>query len=128
MSDLSPLRGMALKKLYLQNTMVTDLSPLEGIRLESLNLSGTKVADLSVLRGLPLLSLRLHNCANIVDLSPLKSCTTLERLSLPTQAKDFEFLRSFPKLEHLSFTEDSRTLIPDQTAARFWEEYDARQQ
>ena len=119
---------MALKKLYLQNTMVTDLSPLNGMRLESLNLSGTKVTDLSVLRGLPLLSLRLHDCPNIVDLSPLKSCTTLEKLSLPMQAKDFEFLRTFPKLELLSFTEDLRALVPDRIAARFWEEYDARQQ
>ncbi|MFN0126293.1 MAG: protein kinase domain-containing protein [Verrucomicrobiales bacterium] len=125
-SDLSPLRGMALKKLYLQNTLVTDLSPLEGMRLESLNLSGTKVADLSVLRSLPLLSLRLHGCTNIVDLSPLKNVTTLEKLSLPTQAKDYEFLRTFPKLELLSFTEDSRTLVPDRPAAKFWEEYDAK--
>jgi len=104
------------------------LSPLKGMPLESLNVSGTKVADLTALRGLPLLFLRLHQCPNIVDLSPLKSCTTLLRLTLPTQAKDFEFLRNFPKLELLSFTEDSTLQfpVPDRTAVKFWEEYDAK--
>jgi serine/threonine protein kinase/Leucine-rich repeat (LRR) protein len=146
-SDLSPLRGMPLRKLYLQNTMVTDLSPLKGMqleslhvsgtkvidlsplkgmRLESLNVSGTTVADLSVLRGMPFFHVRLHQCPNIVDLSPLKNSTTLQRITLPAQAKDFEFLRTFPKLELLSFTEDSTTQFPDRTAAKFWEEYDAK--
>ena len=96
------------------------------MRLESLNLSGTKVADLSVLRGQPFFHIRLHQCPNIVDLSPLKSCTTLVRLTLPPQAKDFEFLRTLPKLELLSFTEDLKTQFPDRTAAKFWEEYDAK--
>ena len=127
-SDLSPLRGMALKKLYLANTMVSDLSPLKGIPIESLYLGGTKVNDLSVLRGLPLRHLQLHQCPNIVDLSPLQSVTTLQKLSLPAQAKDFEFLRTFPKLELLSFTEDSKLHVPDRTAARFWEEYDVQKQ
>jgi hypothetical protein len=63
-----------------------------------------------------------------VDLSPLKSCTTLSKLTLPTQVKDVEFLRNFPKLELLSFTEDLTTQVPDRTAARFWEEYDAKKQ
>ena len=75
-----------------------------------------------------MLYLRLHQCPNIVDISPLKSVTTLQKLTLPTQAKDFEFLRNFPKLELLSFTEDLTTLVPDRTAAGFWEEYDARKQ
>jgi hypothetical protein len=44
----------------------------------------------------------------------------------PAQAKDFDFLRTFPKLERLSFTEDSTTQMPDRTAAKFWEEYDAK--
>jgi len=78
--------------------------------------------------GLPLLYRRLHQCPHIVDLSPLKSCTTLQRLTLPPQAKDFEFLRNFPKLELLSFTEDLTTQFPDRTAAKFWEEYDAKKQ
>jgi eukaryotic-like serine/threonine-protein kinase len=148
-TDLSPLRGLPLKKLYLQNTMVSDLSPLKGMQLESLHVSGTRVidlspvkgmplesfnvsetsvADLSALRGMPLLHLRLHQCPNIVDLSPLRRCTSLSKLTLPAQAKDLEFLRKFPKLELLSFTEDLTTLVPDRTAAKFWEEHDVRRQ
>jgi Leucine-rich repeat (LRR) protein len=125
-SDLSPLRGMKLKKLYLENTRVTDLSPLRGMPLDSLKVSGTKVADLSPLRGLPLLHLRLHQCPNIADLSPLKDMATLQKLTLPPQAKDFEFLRAFPNLERLSFTEDQKLLVPDRTAAKFWVEHDAK--
>ena len=114
----------------MSGTKVTDLSPLKGMRLDSLNVSETKVADLSVLRDMPLLYIRLHQCPNIVDLSPLKSCTTLSKLTLPTQAKDFEFLRSFPDLELLSFTEDltAPVPVPDRTAAKFWREYDAKKQ
>ncbi len=127
-SDLSPLRGMALKKLYLANTMVSDLSPLKGIPIETLYLSRTMVTDLSVLRGMPLRHLQLHQCPNIVDLSPLEGSTKLQKLTLPMQAKDFEFLRTFPKLELLSFTEDSKLHVPDRTAAKFWKEYDAKKQ
>ena len=95
-------------------------------RLESLNVSGTKVTDLSALRGMPLFHIRLHECPNIVDLSPLKGCTALLRLTLPAQAKDFEFLRTFPKLDVLSYTEDLPTPGPEQAAAKFWQEYDAK--
>ena len=127
-SDLSPVAGMQLESLHVSGTEVTDLSPLKGMPLGSLNLNGTKVTDLSVLSGMPLFHLRLHQCPNIVDLSPLKSCSTLLRLTLPPQAKDFDFLRALPKLELLSFTEDLTPLfpVPDRTAAKFWEEYDAK--
>jgi serine/threonine protein kinase len=45
LSDLSPLQGMRLKKIYCQHTKVSDLSPLFDCRnLEVLNLLGTKIA------------------------------------------------------------------------------------
>jgi Leucine-rich repeat (LRR) protein len=126
--DLVPLRGMPLKKLGLYNTKVTDLSPLQGMQLKYLNLIGTAVADLTPLRGMPLESMRLNNCLNVVDLSPLAGATTLTEMTLPPNAKDFDFLRSFPNLERLSFKEDPSNLyLPDKTAAEFWKEYDARQ-
>jgi Leucine-rich repeat (LRR) protein len=127
-SDLNPLRGMPLKKLYLDNTLITDLSPLQGLPLDSLKVSGTKVADLSPLRGMPLQHLRLHQCPAIVDLSPLRDLATLQKLTLPPQAKDFEFLRAFPNLERLSFAEDPKLFVPDRSAAMFWEDYDAPKQ
>jgi internalin A len=95
---------MPLKKLYLQNTMVTDLSPLKGLPIDSLYLSGTKV----------------------VDISPLEGSATLQKLTLAVQVKNFEFLRTLPRLEHLSFIEDVNVLLPNKTAAEFWKEYDAK--
>ena len=80
---------------------------------------------MAVLRGMPLIHLRLHKCPGIIDLSPLQSSTTLQKLTLPAQAKGFKFLRTFPALERLSFTEDSKAFVPDRTAAEYWKEYDA---
>lgn len=48
------------------------------------------------------------------------------KLTLPAQVKHFEFLRTLPKLERLSFTEGLKTLVADKTAVEFWEEYDAK--
>ena len=125
-SDLTPLRGMTLKRLSLYNTKVSDLSPLQGMPLDRLHLSGTKVTDLSVLRGMPLTLLRLHDCTEASDLSPLVGNTTLKQVTLPPNAKNFEFLRNLPNLERLGFTEDSKTRLPDKTAAEFWQEFDAK--
>ena len=124
--DLAPLRGMALKQLYLYNTKVTDLSPLKGMPLEVLNLSGTEVSDLSVLRGMPLISLRLSACPRLTDLSPLAGDTTLQQTTLPEHAKNFDFLRDFPKLARLSYTENTSSWQPDKKATEFWQAYDAR--
>jgi hypothetical protein len=123
---LTPLRGMAIKKLYLYNTNVTDLSPLEGMPIETLNLSGTKVRDISVLRGMPLLDLRLHKCEELMDLSPIADATMLKEITLPVQARNFEFLRVFKWLKRMSFTEDLKSYVPDKTAEEFWQEYDAK--
>ncbi len=89
-------------------------------------MSGTLVTDLSPLRGMPLKELKMHDCKELTDLSPLAECSDLKNLTLPPNAQDFEFLRTFPKLEFLSFTEDAKTFVPDRTAAKFWEEYDAK--
>ncbi len=41
-------------------------------------------------------------------------------------AKSFEFLRSFLKLERLSFVENQTSYEPDKTATEFWREYDEK--
>jgi serine/threonine protein kinase/Leucine-rich repeat (LRR) protein len=126
-TDLAPLRGMALKKLALANVKVADLSPLEGMRLETLQIIGTNVSDLAVLRGMPLTSVRLLNCKELTDLSPLADCRDLQNITLPPNAKDIEFLRAFPKLTRISFRQDPiSTWLPNQSAAEFWREYDAK--
>jgi len=126
-ADLGPLRGMPLEEVRLFRTQVNDLSPLQGMPLERLDLGYTKVADISALRGMPLTEAKFSNCTALTDLSPLKDCKELQTITLPPNAKNFEFLRAFPKLERLSFTEDSsNSYRPDKTAAEFWREYDAK--
>jgi uncharacterized protein (TIGR03067 family) len=72
LSDLSPLKGMALTSLNLECTDVTDLSPLKGMPLKSLNLWHViNVADLTPLEGMPLETLTMWNNP-VKDLSPLK--------------------------------------------------------
>ncbi|HYF48344.1 MAG TPA: serine/threonine-protein kinase, partial [Planctomycetota bacterium] len=54
LADISPLRGLELKALDLQHTLVSDLSPLRGMGLMKLSLEDTEVTDLSPLQDMPL--------------------------------------------------------------------------
>lgn len=124
-TDLAPLAGLPLKTLNLTNTKITDLTPLKDLKLELLSLRGAKVTDLSPLRGLPLKTLWLISCKELTDLSPLADCQELTAITLPPKAKDIEFLRKLPKLERISFREDTKMgSRPVQTAAEFWKEWD----
>jgi hypothetical protein len=127
-ADLEPLRGLPLKEARLFRTQVSDLSPLASMPLERLDLGYTQVADISVLRGMPLIEAKFSNCTSLTDVSPLAENKELQTVTLPPNAKNIEFFRAFPKLERLSFTEDSSNRYrPDKTAAEFWQEYDAKQ-
>jgi Leucine-rich repeat (LRR) protein len=123
-SDLSPLRGMKLTYLMLTDTKVTDLSPLKGMPIENLNLARTPVRDVTPLKGMPLHNLSMTDCAGITDVSPLKETKTLEILILPPGAKDFEFLRQFRNLKLLGYRYDDHNHGPNQTATKFWAEFD----
>jgi serine/threonine protein kinase/Leucine-rich repeat (LRR) protein len=126
-SDLGPVKGMPLRFLWLYDSKVSDLTPLKGLKLVLLNLANTDVKDLSPVRGMPFTSLRLHGCKYLTDFSPLADARELTEITLPAGAKGIEFLRTFPKLKRISFTEDaSNGFRPDKTAAEFWEEYDAQ--
>lgn len=71
LSDLTPLRGMPLHKLYLSNTAVENLTPLRGAPLMELNAVGARIKDLSPLVESPLQMLWLTDCP-VTDLTPLK--------------------------------------------------------
>ncbi|MEI8382167.1 MAG: protein kinase [Planctomycetota bacterium] len=118
-TDLDPLRDMPLKNLRLFRTQVSDLSPLQGMSLERVDLSYTNVTDISVLRGMPLIEAGFMSCPALTDVSPLADCKELQTVTLPPNAKNFEFLRAFTKLRRLSFAEDK-------TPAEFWKEYDTQ--
>jgi Leucine-rich repeat (LRR) protein len=100
-SDLSPLRGMALKELDLSNTSVADVSALQGMTsLEHLILNDTRVIDLSPLRGLRLERLSLWN-QNVSDLTPLGGMNLRGVTISAIAANDFTVLKDMP-LEYLT--------------------------
>jgi hypothetical protein len=79
--DLGPLRGMPLRHLFLQFCRVADLSPVGGMRLEVVTLNGIRVKDLSPLKGMPLMFLDVALARGVSDLSPLQDMP-LEYLNL----------------------------------------------
>ena len=120
-SDLSIFSGMKLHELWLAGCAhVTDLSPLRDMQLKVLNLNRTSVSDLKPIAGMPLLDLSLDSCTKITDFRPLMECVSLEKLVLPRNAKNIDFLRKHPKLKFLS----NKGL--SEPAADFWAEYDKR--
>ena len=92
-TDLSPLKGLPLKRLYLNQTRVSDLSPLKGNSLVLLDLTGTSVSDLSPLKGLSLEKLYL-NKTKVADISPLDGMP-LKRLNLlETRVTDISVVKT----------------------------------
>ncbi len=71
LSDLSPLKGMTIRRLDCSSTQVADLTPLTGLPLTWLHFNHNPVFDISPLKGMPLDNL---GCADtrMSDLSPLK--------------------------------------------------------
>lgn len=102
--DLSPLRGLPLREIFLQGVPLNDLSPIADCALKgSLKLNGVG------LRGLPqqvkweIEDLELHNNPELEDISGLKG-VPLTRLTLyGTSVKDLRALKGAPmKYLHLS--------------------------
>jgi serine/threonine protein kinase len=97
-SDLSPVRGMPLRDLGLFRTQVEDLEPLRGMPLKSLGIGHTDVSDLSPLAGMALTHLYCDG-APVSDLSPLRGMP-LEVLYIPlTRVSDLSPLRGMSLIE-----------------------------
>ncbi len=123
-TDFSVLATWPLKRLNASHTALADLEVLAGKRLEVLFIADTAVADIAVLRTMPLTVLRL-NGTKITDLRPLADIPTLNELTIPEGARDIEFLRHLPNIQHLDYKTSygGGTPIP---AAEFWKAYDAK--
>jgi hypothetical protein len=76
---------MPLKRLYIYETGITDLAPLRGMALEQLVMVGIPVTDLSPLKGMPLTDLHLSYRAER-DAAILRSLTTLQTINLKPAA------------------------------------------
>ncbi|MFA6564686.1 MAG: SUMF1/EgtB/PvdO family nonheme iron enzyme [Verrucomicrobiia bacterium] len=113
-SDLSVLRGMPLEILYFTQTEVGDLSPLAGMPLDTLSCQATRVHDLSPLKGMKLTGL-VCDRTQVTDLSPL-TAMPLKRLRCDfVPARDTAILRSVKTLE----------TINNLPAAEFWKRVEA---
>ena len=79
-ADLGPLRGMtSLRNLKCRRTLIRDLSPLEGIPLEVLEIQNTFVTDLSplVTTNVRILSLDYVEARDAAILRRVKSLETI---------------------------------------------------
>ncbi len=73
-TDLSPLKGLKLMELYLEDTQVQDLAALRGMPLQKLYLSHSPVRDISALAGMQLDEFNAVE-TKIADLTPLAQST-----------------------------------------------------
>ncbi len=95
LSDASPLKGLALTRLFLANTQVSDLSPVVGMQMASLEIPGSLVKDLSPLKGMPLTLLNISN-SQVSDLSPLEGMQLGGLQINATLVKDLSPLKGMP--------------------------------
>jgi hypothetical protein len=98
--DLSPLKGLPLKRLHCITSPVSDLSPLRGMSLTEINIERTRVSDLSPLKGMPLRVLNLYGTP-VADLRPLKGTPLVSLMATHTRVSDLSPLKGSP-LEHLN--------------------------
>ena len=126
-TDLEPLRGKPLQGFRLNSTQVTDLTPIAGCPIQKLEAENTPIASIAPLRGTPLRELSLKGCPEEIDMEPHLDCTHLKKLILPLHPRSLEILRKHPALESLSYRDAGPYVVPAQTVAEFWAEYDAQQ-
>ena len=123
--EIRHLKGMPLRNLFLENTLVEDLSPLkgapivelrlngsplqslkglEGMPLENLYMLGTKVTDVSALAGSKLRQLWLNETP-VSDLAPLAGAPIVSLTLHRTQVSDLSFIRNLPVIQRLHIAE-----------------------
>ncbi len=103
--DLTPLRGMRLERLYVNNTKVRDISALSGMPLKLLNLYGTAVEDLNPLKEMKQLQFLWLNKTPVSDISSLSNCPLTSLTLHKTQVKDLSPLSTIKTLERLHIAE-----------------------
>lgn len=101
-SSLAPLKNVQLQQLDCADNQITSLEPLQNMQLISLECHNNPITDITPLKGMPLKTLSLSGCNQLKDISALKDFTHLERLTVPKQIKDLQFLRHLPNLKYLN--------------------------
>lgn len=96
-NSLAPLQGMPLKSLYLRKGKgLLDLTALKNSPLEDLSIIDTLVEDLSPLAGMPLRELEIVSSKRLSDLSPLQGMPLRFLKIRECKVSDIEPLREMP--------------------------------
>ena len=131
-TDLSPIEGMDLKTLILENTAIDSLDSIKGMQLEVLKIQNTKITDLSLIEGMPIRELNLLAIpvddlttvatlpletlwipqTNVTDISPLKGKPMLSLDIQGTKVDSIEALTGMTTLKRLNISD---TLVTDLT-------------
>lgn len=99
-ADLSVLSGLPLEELYIGGTKVSDLSPLRGLKLKKFGIYGGRlISDLRPLEGMPLNEFYASGLANGTDFSPLKSLPLEKCLIESSSVVDLSLLAATPLKE-----------------------------
>ena len=112
LQDLSPLRGLKLRRIECSHTYVDDLNPLRGMPLIAVLVEGTAVEDLSPLRGKLLWELWCGN-SYVKDLEPVRGMPLHELRVAATRITTLDPVRGADKL-HTVFCDysDVTSLAP----------------
>jgi serine/threonine protein kinase/Leucine-rich repeat (LRR) protein len=125
--DLSPLADCTnLEALDITSAPVSDLSVLARTHLHELYAGWTKVSDLAPLRGLPIEALMLNDCPNLTDVRLLAEIPSLRQVTIPSDARRIESLRTLPNLVRIGFARSATAGFPNMTATEFWAAWDRR--
>ena len=118
-SSLQALKGMPLQFLGCRKNKIVSLEPLKGMKLISLDCQDNPIKSIAVLAGMPLKELFLNDCP-VQDLTPLKFCSDLEKLTIPIKCRKFDFLKNLPDLKYI----DSKWNVILPKAEIFWQSYE----
>ncbi len=120
LGDLSPLGGLPLQRLALEETQLAELTPLARLtQLEVLSLHASPVQDLGPLAGLFKLRELDLSCTQVRDLSPLRRLAQLRRLDLTrTPVADLRIVAELPELSWLGLSADAPIPAEEREALR----------
>ena len=91
------------------------------MQLSILDCQKNPITNIEPLRGMPLTELLLNDCP-VTSLQGLQECQELEKLTIPVQCQDIEFLKAMPQLRYLNTKWDNAK----QTADEFWRKYEEK--
>jgi hypothetical protein len=97
-NDISSLKGLSLKTLFLAYTDVVDFSPLQGMKLRQLDLSGNNLKNIDFVKSMPLKDFSISN-TKVNNIRALKDMP-IEYLSIyGSKIDDLSALETMPLIE-----------------------------